>query len=94
MTVINVIKDPFGKAGKESLHLLEQEYRDTMGVVGDSALTPTAETKQSKGTTADFIERLLAGPDDTELTPRELALLEAHLANRRRRFHPEELLEV
>lgn len=27
----------------------------------------------------DLIERLLAGPDDAELTPRELALLEAHL---------------
>jgi hypothetical protein len=26
-----------------------------------------------------FIERLLAGPDDAELSPRELALLEAHL---------------
>jgi hypothetical protein len=27
----------------------------------------------------DFIERLLAGPDEVELTPRELALLEGHM---------------
>jgi len=31
------------------------------------------------GDTASFLEQLLAGPDDAELTPRELALLEAHL---------------
>ena len=38
----------------------------------------------------DLIERLLTGPDDVELTSRELALLEAHLANRHRRFRLEE----
>jgi len=31
------------------------------------------------GADAGFIERLLAGPNDVELTPRELAMLEAHL---------------
>ncbi len=33
------------------------------------------------GNTAGLIEQLLVGPDDAELTPRELAFLEAHLAN-------------
>jgi hypothetical protein len=51
---------------------------------------------QSDADNGDFIERLLAGPDDVELTPRELALLEAHLkqaidiaaVQRERRAHP------
>ena len=36
-------------------------------------------TEQGEGNGGNLIERLLAGPDDAELTPREMALLEAHL---------------
>ncbi len=42
-----------------------------------------AEKADSTGTTGDLFERLLAGPDDAELTARELALLAAHLHNNR-----------
>lgn len=39
----------------------------------------SAESTDSPGTTGNLIERLLAGPDDAELTARELASLAAHL---------------
>jgi hypothetical protein len=41
------------------------------------------EAKRIDNNGQDFIERLLAGPDDAELTARELALLAAHLHNNR-----------
>jgi len=44
--------------------------------MADSPPTPNDAIKAGEG---DFIERLLAGPDDPELSPRDLALLRAHL---------------
>jgi len=44
--------------------------------MADSPPTPNDAIKAGEG---DFIERLLAGPIDPELSPRDLALLRAHL---------------
>ncbi|MGA2032823.1 MAG: hypothetical protein ABSG68_11235 [Thermoguttaceae bacterium] len=41
--------------------------------------TCLTESADSPGTAGDLIERLLAGPDDAELTPRELARLAAEV---------------
>lgn len=46
-------------------------------------ITARPNSEQPAESTADLIERLLAGPDDVELTPRELAFLAAHLRNNR-----------
>jgi hypothetical protein len=53
---------------------------DPFAFLDDEAKPPKAKAP-ALATTEDvsFIDRLLAGPDDAELTPRELALLEAHL---------------
>jgi hypothetical protein len=64
----------------------------------DEETKPQIAEAPAFATTEDvsFIDRLLAGPDDAELTPRELALLEAHLkqpidfaaVQRERHAHP------
>ncbi len=40
---------------------------------------PAAEGESNEGNAGDLIERLLAGPEDAELTPKEMARLEAYL---------------
>jgi len=65
--------------------------------MADSPPTPNDAIKAGEG---DFIERLLAGPVDPELSPRDLALLRAHLnqpvslAQRRREARAEGRLET
>ena len=70
---VNSLKKPFTAADeadviKSILEYLAAFKKEVSGD-GDSKL-------RNSGT---LIERLLAGPDDTELTPTELALVEAHL---------------
>ena len=60
------------------------------GAADYSPFTPTGSGRpETKGEimadSSALVARLLAGPADVELTTRELAFLEAHLANRRRR---------
>jgi hypothetical protein len=63
------------KATREAL-----PSNDPFGFLDEETKPPIAESPAPAPTEdVTFIDRLLAGPDDAELTPRELALLEAHL---------------
>jgi hypothetical protein len=77
--------------GDMALHLAQSDMR-AVARDGWQALTRSRSKNQdvlawacegisisTPDTSRDFTQRLLSGPDDIELTPRELALLDAHL---------------
>lgn len=67
------------QAGLDKASVIKTPLSDFVAAaMGRSALAET-QSKAIEKSEGDLIERLLAGPDDAELSPRDLALLEANL---------------
>ena len=72
---------PFVSSESRCGFLIRQVAEDIFSASARAIESLTAKTEHGEGDGGNLIERLLAGPDDAELTPRELALLDAHLVN-------------